>query len=1017
MSKNTPHKNSKQGNMRLDNGGQIDRKKPLSFRFDGKTFGGFEGDTLASALLANGVHLVGRSFKYHRPRGILTAGYDEPNALVEIGEGNQQAPNIRATEAMLHEGLTARSQNRWPSLGFDIGAVNSLLGRFFPAGFYYKTFMFPAFFWKRVYEPIIRSAAGLGRAAKDQNDPDRYEKTHRHTDVLIIGGGVSGLMAALSAGQSGARVMLVDDANELGGWMLSENNTHIDGVSAIDWIKATTATLDAMPNVTIMTRTQCFGYMDHNFLTLAEKVTDHLVERPEHLPRQRMWKIRAKHVVLAQGNHERPLIFGGNDKPGVMMAGAVRSYINRYAVIPGRRAVIYTNNDDAYKTALALEDAGVKVAAIIDQRPAPSSVLVSQAMARGITIHAGHAVLDAKGTRHVGTVKIAAINPKSGDVTGQPFYLDADLVAMSGGFTPVVNLHSQARGKITWDEDQLCFRPSEYHEACLSVGACNGIFGVKDAMADAAKAGSVAASAAGFKSSAANTPDVSEPDMVMRPHLLWKMPSDAVKGMEPKAFVDFQNDVTASDIKLAVREGYHSVEHVKRYTTNGMATDQGKMSNINALGILSDQLGKPIPEVGTTTFRYPYTPTTFGAIAGRDIKGLFDTQRLTRMDAWHRAHGAEYEHVGQWMRAWYYPQSGESMEDAVNREVKKTRTHAGILDASTLGKIDIRGKDAAEFLDRLYTNTFTTLKIGRCRYGLMLKDDGMVMDDGVTTRLGENHFHMTTTTGGAANVLGWMEEWLQTEWPELDVYLTSVTEEWSVTTVSGPNARKILEAAGCSVSLADDAFPFMSYQDANLAGLPVRIFRISFTGELSFEINIKARHGMALWQHLMTAGAPFGLTPYGTESMHVLRAEKGFIIVGQETDGSVNPHDLGMSWIVSKKKTDFIGKRALERKSMALDNRKQLVGIKTEDPKIVVPEGAHAVLDPHQSYPMEMLGQVTSSYYSPNLGHSVAMALLKGGHAMKGQTVWFPMIDGKKPIKAVITDTVFYDPKGDRING
>ncbi len=578
MSNKTPNLNKmKQGNMRLDKGGRIDRKKPVTFRFDGKAFAGFEGDTLASALLANGVHLVGRSFKYHRPRGILTAGYDEPNALVEIGSGNQQAPNIRATEAILHDGLTARSQNRWPSLSFDIGAVNSLLGRFFLLDFTIKPLCFQLHSGNGFMSQLSVSAAGLGRAAKDHNDPDRYEKTHRHTDVLIVGGGVSGLMAALSAGQSGARVMLVDDARELGGWMLSENNTHLDGKPAIDWIKSTTVTLEAMANVTILTRTQCFGYMDHNFLTLAEKVTDHLAERPDHLPRQRMWKIRAKHVILAQGNHERPLIFGGNDKPGVMMAGAVRSYINRYAVIPGRRAVVYTNNDDAYKSALSLEDAGVKVAAIIDQRPAPSSVLVSQAMARGITVHAGHAVLDAKGTRHVGTVKIAAINPKSGDVTGQPFYLDADLVAMSGGFTPVVNLHSQARGKITWDEDQLCFRPSEYHEACLSVGACNGIFGqLKDAMADAAKAGSVAATAAGFKVSAPETPDVSEPDMVMRPHLLWKMPSDAVKGQEPKAFVDFQNDVTASDIKLAVREGYHSVEHVKRYTTNGMATDQGE---------------------------------------------------------------------------------------------------------------------------------------------------------------------------------------------------------------------------------------------------------------------------------------------------------------------------------------------------------------------------------------------------------------------------------------------------------
>ena len=1006
-----------QGDMRLADGGHINRKKPVKFTFDGKRLMGYEGDTLASALLANGIHLVGRSFKYHRPRGILTAGYDEPNALMQIGHGAYQAPNIRATEVSLYDGLKAVSQNRWPSLGFDIGAINSVIGRLFPAGFYYKTFMFPAMFWKNIYEPVIRRAAGLGKAASEHNDPDRYEKTHRHVDVLIVGGGVAGLSAALSAGRSGARVMIVDEGAEFGGWILSETNTKLDGKPASKWIAATINELASLSNVTMLSRTQCFGYMDQNFLTLAEKISDHLSERPAHLPRQRLWKIRAQQVVLAQGVHERPLVFGGNDKPGVMMAGAVRSYINRYAVIPGHRAVIYTNNDDAYKTALALHHAGVKVAAVVDQRPAPSSVLVSQVMQAGITVHNGHAVLDAKGTRHVGSIKIAAINPATGQVTGQPFYLDADLVAMSGGFTPVVNLHSQARGKIRWDEQQVCFRPSEYHEAAICVGGCNGIFGVAGAMQDGAKAGADAASAAGHKAKPAALPEVSEPDSVMRPHVLWKMPSDAVPGQEPKAFVDFQNDVTASDIKLAVREGYHSVEHVKRYTTNGMATDQGKMSNINALGILSDQLGKPIPDVGTTTFRYPYTPTTFGTIAGREIKGLFDTERLTRMDGWHRNHNAKYEHVGQWMRAWYYPKGNETMDQAVTREVKAARSHAGILDASTLGKIDIRGKDAAEFLNRIYTNAWTSLKVGSCRYGLMLKDDGMVMDDGVTTRLGENHFHMTTTTGGAAGVLAWLEEWLQTEWPELEVYLTSVTEEWSVATVSGPNARKILEAAGCSVSLNGADFPFMTFQDATLAGLPVRIFRISFTGELSFEINIKARHGLALWRHLMQSGEPFGLTPYGTEAMHVLRAEKGFIIVGQETDGSVNPHDLGMSWIVSKKKSDFIGKRALERASMALTNRKQLVGLKTEDPKVVIPEGAHAVLDPNQPYPMDMLGQVTSSYFSPNLGHSIAMALLKGGHAMKGQTVWFPMIDSRKPIKAVITDTVFYDPKGDRING
>ena len=1003
--------------MRRPEGGRINRSKPVTFSFDGREYNGYEGDTLASALLANNVHLVGRSFKYHRPRGILSAGSEEPNALIRLGSGARVEPNLRATQIELFDGLTSESQNRWPSLTFDVGAINSVMQRFFPAGFYYKTFMWPAAFWTSIYEPVIRHAAGLGKVGDDHDDPDRYEKTHAHCDVLIAGGGAAGLMAALSAGASGARVIIADEQQEMGGWLLSETDTAINGAPADSWISATLAALEEMPNVTLLPRTTVCAYMDQNYLTLAERVTDHLDNVPAHLPRQRIWKVRAKQVVMAQGCHERPLVFGGNDLPGVMLSGAVRSYINRYGVVPGRRAVVVTAHDDAYRTAFAMADAGIYVRAIIDMRPAPASALVAEAMQRQITVHTSHAIISAEGSRHVGRIKAARINTDTAEINGDPFYIDCDLVAMSAGLTPVVNLHSQARGKLRWDDRQLCFVPDTYHEAAICAGAGNGIFDLEAAMADAAAAGADAASKAGFDAAAATVPEVDAPKQDYRPLDLWKVVSDASPGAGPKAFIDYQNDVTASDIKLAVREGYQSVEHVKRYTTNGMATDQGKTSNINALGIIADQLDNSIPNVGTTTFRLPYRPTSLGAIAGRDIKGLFDPERLTRMDEWHRAAGATFEHVGQWMRAWYYPQAGESMTDAVNREVRAARTHAGILDASTLGKIDIRGRDAAEFLNRVYTNAWLKLPIGRCRYGLMLKDDGMVMDDGVTTRLGENHFHMTTTTGGAARVLDWLEEWHQTEWPELEVYMTSVTEQWSVATVCGPNARAILEKAGCSIPLNDEAFPFMSYRDGTLNGLPVRIFRISFTGELSFEINTPARLGLAMWKNLISAGEEYGLTPYGTEAMHVLRAEKGFIIVGQETDGTVTPHDLGMDWIVSQKKPDFIGKRALARDSMSFDNRKQLVGLLTEDPKAVIPEGAHAVLDPNQPMPMEMLGQVTSSYYSPNLGHSIAMALLKGGHALKGETVWFPMIDGSDPIKATITDTVFYDPKGERLNG
>ena len=999
---------------RLSAGGRIDRSQPVTFTFDGVSYTGFAGDTLASALLANDVHLVGRSFKYHRPRGILSAGAEEPNALVRLGKGAYAEPNLRATQIEIYDGLYAESQNRFPSLKFDIGAVNSLLSRFFPAGFYYKTFMWPAAMWMK-YEHIIRHAAGLGKAADVHNDPDRYDRTHAHCDMLIAGGGAAGLFAARQAGQSGARVILADEQSEFGGWLLGEADLEIDGKMPADWISSIVAELRAMPNVTLLSRTTVFGYMDHNFLTLVERVTDHLPQRPAHLPRQRLWKIRAKQVMLAQGAHERPLVFSGNDLPGVMLSGAVRTYINRYAVTPGRRAVVVTNNDDAYHTALALYKAGAQVL-VTDLRPAPKGSLVKAATAAGIEILAGSAVIGAFGTRRVARVEIAPLNAGATAIAGDIIHRDCDLIAMSGGISPAVHLHSQARGKLKWDDSKLCFKPAATHEPSFNIGACNGMFDLGGGLREAARAAVRAASLTGHKVTQIEVPPVTTTKQSWTPLAAWKIPNGHATGQGPKAFVDFQNDVTATDITMAAQEGYQSVEHVKRYTTTGMGTDQGKTSNINALAILADALGNDIPEVGTTTFRMPYTPASIGAIAGRDIGGLFDPVRRTRMDSWHQAHGAKFEHVGQWMRAWYYPQGDETMAQAVNREVKAARTTAGLLDASTLGKVDIKGRDAAKFLDRIYTNGWSKLGIGRCRYGLMLKDDGMVMDDGVTTRLGKNHYHMTTTTGGAAGVLDWLEEWLQTEWPDLDVTLTSVTEQWSVATLSGPNASKILQSAGIDIDVSASQFPFMSMQECHLGGLPVRIFRISFTGELSYEINVAARYGLALWTLLMKHGADFALTPYGTEAMHVLRAEKGFIIVGQETDGSVSPIDLGMRWIISKTKPDFIGKRALARKSMTLENRKQLVGLRCKDPERVIPEGAHAVLDPHQPPPMDMLGQVTSSYYSPNLGHSIAMALLKGGHARMGQTVYFPMLDGEI-LQAEITDTIFFDAEGARING
>jgi sarcosine oxidase subunit alpha len=773
--------------------------------------------------------------------------------------------------------------------------------------------------------------------------------------------------------------------------------------------------LESMPNLTLLPRTTVFGYMDHNFLTLNERVTDHLSERPAHLPRQRTWKVRSQQVIIAQGAHERPLVFAGNDLPGVMLAGAVRTYINRYGVCPGQRAIVMCNNDDAYRTALDLQRAGAKVI-ITDLRAEPKGSLVRAARDAGINIFQGHAIIAAFGTRRVARVEIAPIDNNATEITGEVIHRDCDLIAMSGGLSPSVHLHSQARGKLQWDDSNLCFCPSATHEPSYNIGACNGSFDLAAGLKEAVRAGLKAAAASGFDTTRLTVPDVTSTKQSWRPLAAWKIPNGHQRERGSKAFVDFQNDVTACDVTLAAREGYQSVEHLKRYTTTGMGTDQGKTSNINALAILADALGNEIPKVGTTTFRMPYTPSNIGAIAGRDIGALFDPVRLTRMNDWHRKAGAKFEHVGQWMRAWYYPQEGETMHNAVNREVRAARTSAGLLDASTLGKIDICGHDAAEFLNRLYTNEWSKLGIGKCRYGLMLKDDGMVMDDGVTTRIGENHFHMTTTTGGAASVLDWMEEWLQTEWPDLEVYLTSVTEQWSVATLSGPNAAKILEEARIDIDLSSANFPFMSMKDAHIGGLPARIFRISFTGELSYEINVAARHGLALWTHLMKAGAAHGITPYGTEAMHVLRAEKGFIIVGQETDGSVTPHDLGMDWIVSRTKPDFIGKRALARESMGYHNRKQLVGLLCSDPKTVIPEGAHAVINPEQPLPMDMLGQVTSSYFSPNCGRSIAMSMLKGGRRLMGQSVYFPMLDGTV-LDATVVNPIFFDPKGARIDG
>jgi sarcosine oxidase subunit alpha len=1000
-------------NFRLPEGGVIDRSRRLGFRFDGRAYTGHPGDTLASALLASGVHLVGRSFKYHRPRGILSAGAEEPNALIQLGEGAYTEPNLRATQIELFEGLRARSQNRWPNLDWDIGAINNAMSRLFPAGFYYKTFMWPAALWMK-YEYVIRHAAGLGEAPKAR-DPDSYDKTFAHCDVLVVGAGPTGLAAALAAGATGARVILAEQDSDLGGSLLSDAGARIDGQPARDWVAAARRDLEAMPEVTILTRTLAYGYFDHNFIALNQRLTDHLDQKPAHTPRQRLWKLRAKQVVLATGAIERPLVFPDNDRPGIMLAGACRSYLNRFAVRPGSKAVVVTNNESGCQCALDMAAAGMQVAAIVDLRDGATGALSDRANDAGLRVIGGSAVIATEGKPRLRAVRVARLNESGTQALAAGETIDCDLLAMSGGWNPSLHLFSQSRGKVRFDVETGCFVPGAPAQPARAAGACNGAFGLGECLEQGHAAGQDAAKDAGAKGGRKRgAAPRAENQGILPARWTWEVPSDKPQGRAGKAFVDFQNDVTANDLRLAVREGYRSIEHIKRYTTTGMGTDQGKTSNVNAIGIAAAAMGRDLPELGVTTFRPPYTPVTFGIFAGRDVDDLLDPVRKTAIHVWHEQAGAMFEDVGQWKRPWYFPKHGESMHDAVNREVKAARTSIGIMDGSTLGKIDIQGRDAAEFLNRVYTNAWLQLGIGRCRYGLMLNEAGMVIDDGVTSRLGEHHYLMTTTTGNAAPVLHHLEEYLQTEWPDLQVYLTSVTEQYATVTIAGPNARALLSELAEEVDLSTEALPHMAIAEGRVAGIPARIARISFTGEMSYEINVPSSCGLALWQALMTAGAKYEITPYGTEAMHVLRAEKGFIIVGQETDGSVTPLDLGMDWIVSKKKKDFIGKRSLSRPDMLKPDRKQLVGLLTEDPKEVLPEGAQLVERVLPKPPMAMVGHVSSSYFSPNLGRSIALALIKGGRERMGQTLHAPLASGAA-IACKVTGPVFLDPEGNRL--
>ena len=992
---------------RIHKGGQINRDKSLHFTFNGKTYEGYEGDTLASAMIANGIRIIGRSFKYHRPRGIIGSGAEEPNAIFQIGEGASTEAAIKATQVELYDGLIATNEKGWPSLSFDVGIVNDFFSKLFGAGFYYKTFMYPAKLWK-FYEYFLRRMAGLGRAPTEK-DPDKYSHQNTHCDVLVVGAGPAGIMSAITAAKSGAKVIIADEKANLGGSLLSSND-EINNMSAADWASSQQAVLEQLPNVTCLKRSTVFGYYDHNFLTICERCTDHIPNPEPNQIRQRLWRVRAKRVVLAQGAFERPLVFANNDRPGVMLASAVSDYINRFAVLPGKDVVLFTNNDSAYATAIDLKHAGAESIMIVDCRPDNKSDLVKKMKSIGIECRFNAVVTDVIGKNTVKGVEIADYDYQSNVHSQSKINRSCDLLVCSGGWSPAVHLHSQSGGKNKWDKENHCFVPSEIKQASASVGSCNGTWNLSDCLKEGVACAQGFLSELNFEVVDCDAPKTKEVEL--QPIMpLWRVKDECEPEFSPKQFIDYQNDTTVSDIYLAVREGYTGIEHVKRYTALGFGTDQGKLGNINGMAILAEALNKPIEKIGTTTFRPAYTPVSFGVCAGEDIAALFEPSRKTALHNFHTNINAPFELVGQWLRPWYFPKNNEDIHDAVKRECLATRNALGIMDASTLGKIDVRGKDAVTFLERIYTHDISKMIIGRCSYGLMLGEDGMIKDDGVIARLGEDHFYLTTTTGGAASVMSWLEQWLQTEWPELDVYLTSLTDHLSTITLAGPNSRRVLQKIGIKDINPED-LAFMSTCKTYLSGIEVDLFRVSFSGELAFEVNVDSNFAMYIWRILMEVGKEFDITPYGTETMHVLRAEKGFIIVGQDTDGSVTPIDVGLGWLLSKEK-DFIGKRSLLRDDSSRENRKQLIGLHSVDGISVIPEGAQLINERADSGPTAMCGHVSSSYYSPILDHPIALALLESGRNRYDEKLLACSSDGDE-VEVSVTKPIFYDPKGAR---
>jgi len=961
---------------RLNKEGLINRNKKISFTFNGKKLFGYEGDTIASALIANGIHLVGRSFKYHRPRGFFGAGVEEPNAKLQVEFNGHSEPNVNATEMELVEGLSATSQNCWPSVNFDIGAINNFLKMFFPAGFYYKTFMWPKSFWYKIYEPFIRKAAGLG-VASIEKDKERYEHKFEYCDLLVTGSGPSGLASAYAAAKNGAKVILAEDKPRFGGTLLTDD-VSIDNLSGKDWAEKIISELKSMPNVTVKNRSQVFGYYDHNMLVMFERVSDHLEKKSKFTPRQRLWYIRAKETILSTGSIERPIVFGNNDTPGIFLSAAAKEYMKVYGVLVGKKPLIFTNNDSAYETALEFKKNNVEPI-ILDTREEHSSELIDEAKSKGIDIRFSHGVIVANGYKKVKSAKIGKLN-KDKNSFEKIETVDCDCICVSGFWTPSVHLASQSGNKLKYEEKIDAFIPDKKKQHETSVGAANGSFTLEESLKNGFENGSnLSAKITDTKTEIA-IPNVNEKKYGAHDKF-WCMPLP--KNENPKRFVDFQNDVSVSDIEIALREGYRSIEHVKRYTTLGMATDQGRTSNLNGLQLVSNIENKIVPEVGHTTFRPPFTPITIGTIVGREVGMEYMPTRKTPMHEWHEKNNAVFVDAGAWKRPRYYKQGNETLFEASKREAKNVRENVGICDVTTLGKIDIKGPDAAEFLNRVYTNAWMKLPVGKARYGLMLREDGIVMDDGTTTRISENHYHMTTTTAQAANVLSHLEYYLQIVWPELNVNVVSTTEQWAGAAIAGPKSRDMLSKLYPDLDVSNDALPFMGYKEAEFFGVPSRIFRISFSGELAYEINVKSDHGMFMWEKMMEVGKEFGNQPYGTEALSTLRIEMGHV-AGPELDGRTIPSDVSLNGLVSKKK-DFIGKNSLGREAFNVESRQKIVGLIPIDRKSSIPEGSHIVQDQNAKLPNPKLGHVSSSCWSVENNNPFSLAIMKDGKNMIGK--------------------------------